>query len=165
MSNSPVSFNLDIEHASFTHLGAGVLRVVAADGSVAHPVTPVRAFPLAAPNEGLSLVGPSGQELAWVDHLATLPAAVREPIAQALAALEFVPAISDLRAVSSFATPSTWSVDTDRGPTEFVLKAEEDIRRLGPGMLLIASAHGVQFLIRDTAKLSREARRLLERFL
>jgi hypothetical protein len=156
---------IDMQQARVSHLGAGTLRVIAADGTSIHPVTPVRAFPLAAPDEGLSLVGPSGQELAWVDHFGQLPSAVREPIMQALVALEFVPVISNLQAVSSFATPSTWAVETDRGPTEFVLKAEEDIRRLGPGMLLIASAHGVQFLIRDTAKLSRESRQRLERFL
>jgi hypothetical protein len=36
-------------------------------------VTPVRAFPIAAPDEGLSLVGPEGHELAWVPRLADLP--------------------------------------------------------------------------------------------
>lgn len=165
MNTTTAPSTLNLAHAQATHLGAGVLRITDPAGTVHHPVTPVRAFPLAAPDEGLSLVGPSGQELAWVDRLTDLPAALREPITQALAALEFVPVISALQAVSSFATPSTWTVDTDRGPTDFVLKAEEDIRRLGPSMLLIATAHGVQFLIRDMGKLPAESRRLLERFL
>jgi hypothetical protein len=46
-----------------------------------------------------------------------------------------------------------------------VLKVEEDIRRLGGGALLIGSAHGVQFLVRDRHALDRQSRRLLERFL
>jgi hypothetical protein len=67
--------------------------------------------------------------------------------------------------VSSFSTPSTWSVLTDRGPTRFVLKGEEDIRRLGPGALLIASGQGIAFRVDDLAALDKASRRLLERFL
>jgi hypothetical protein len=67
--------------------------------------------------------------------------------------------------VSSFATPSTWTVETDRGPTDLVLKGEEDIRRLGQGVLLVVDAHGVQFLIRDLAHMDKHSRRLLDRFL
>ena len=46
-----------------------------------------------------------------------------------------------------------------------MLKAEEDIRRLEGGALLIASAHGVQFRIPDAKTLDRASRKLLERFL
>ena len=38
---------------------------------------PVRAFPIAAPDEGLSLLGPDGRELAWVARLADLPGDAR----------------------------------------------------------------------------------------
>jgi hypothetical protein len=67
--------------------------------------------------------------------------------------------------VSSFGVPSTWTISTDRGEASFVLKAEEDIRRLDGGELLIASAHGVQFRIPDVKALDRGSRKLLERFL
>ena len=46
-----------------------------------------------------------------------------------------------------------------------MLKGEEDIRRLGRAALLIASGHGIQFLVRDMGALDRHSRRLLERFL
>ncbi len=68
-------------------------------------------------------------------------------------------------AVSSFACPSTWQVATDRGAAELTLKGEEDIRRLSPSRLLIADANGIQFLIRDLARLDRHSRKLLDRFL
>jgi hypothetical protein len=48
-----------------------------------------------------------------------------------------MPVLKRLKSVSSFATPSTWEVDTDRGPTRFTLKGEEDIRRLGPDLLIV----------------------------
>lgn len=135
-------------------------------GGVTHQeVTPVRASPIAAPERGIALVGTDGHELLWIDHLADLSAETRALVEAELASREFVPEIERLRAVSSFATPSTWEVDTDRGATSFVLKGEEDIRRLGASTLLIADNHGIQFLIRNLAALDRRSRRLLDRFL
>lgn len=128
-------------------------------------VTPVRAFPLSAPGEGLSLVGPDGHELAWFDRLDQLPAAARALVEEELAVREFTPRIERLLAVSSFATPSTWRVRTDRGEMSFVLKAEEDIRRLPRGALLISSAEGLQLSVADRFALDRASRRLLDRFL
>ncbi len=128
-------------------------------------VVPVRAFPIAAPDEGISLVSSEGHELAWLDGLATLPAALRGLLEEELALRDFVPEITRLKSVSSFGTPSTWAVETDRGDTSFVLKSEEDIRRLSRQSLLIAAGHGVHFSVKDMGALDRASRRLLERFL
>ena len=144
----------------------GRLVLTLADGTEHAGVLPVRAFPLAAPDEGLSLVGAGGQELLWIERLADLPAQPRSLLQEELAAREFVPAIERIRSVSGFSTPSTWQIDTDRGPTQLVLKAEEDIRRLqGRTALLIADADGVQYAVHDTHALDKESLRLLERFL
>ena len=143
----------------------GRLVLTDAAGKRHEGVAPVRAFPIAAPEEGLSLIGPDGHELAWVDALAELPPAQRALIDEELAAREFVPEIRRLKAVSTFSTPSIWTVDTDRGETEFVLKTEEDIRRLKQGALLITGGEGVHFMVRDAKALDRGSRKLLERFL
>lgn len=144
----------------------GRLALTLPDGTVHTGVLPVRAFPLAAPDEGLSLVGSDGHELLWLDRLDDLPAPARALVQEELAAREFVPTIQKILSVSSFSTPSTWEVETDRGPTTLVLKAEEDIRRLrSRTALLIASASGVQYAIADSTTLDRASRRLLERFL
>lgn len=127
-------------------------------------VAPVRAFPLTAPEGGLAIVDAQGHELAWIDSLDTLAPQARGLVDEELAQREFVPEIQRLVAVSSFVTPSTWRVETDRGATSFVLNGEEDIRRLGEG-LLIASSDGVAYCMRDLASLDRTSRRLLERFL
>lgn len=152
---------------SFTlHRNAfGRLVLTDADGIEHVGVVPVRAFPIAAPGEGLSLVSAQGRELAWIERLAELPAALRALLDEELAGREFVPQILRLQAVSSFSTPSRWTVDTDRGPAQFVLKGEEDIRRIGRTRLLIADDHGLQFLVPDFAALDRHSKRLLERFL
>lgn len=158
MMNSTPDFQL--ERDAF-----GRLVLVLPTGERHEGVVPVRAFPIAAPDEGLSLVGTEGHELVWIDPISALPAAVQAVLAEELALREFVPEIRRVKAVSTFSTPSTWTVETDRGDTDFVLKTEEDIRRLGRSGLLIAGGAGVQFSVPDMAALDRGSRKLLERFL
>ena len=142
----------------------GKLVLTTAD-SLHEGVLPVRAFPIAAPESGIALVDAAGHELAWIDSLSELPAATRALLEEELQNREFLPEIKRLRHVSTFAVPSTWDVDTDRGPASFVLKGEEDIRRIAQDTLLIADSHGVQFLIRDIKMLDKASRKLLDRFL
>ena len=136
-----------------------------ADGEEHEGVIPVRAFPIADPENGIALVGADGHELAWIDRLSDVPEAMRTLIEAELASREFMPQIKRLRGVSSFATPSIWRVETDRGDTEFVLKGEEDIHRLSAQTLLVVDSHGIQFLIRDLLALDAGSRRILDRFL
>ena len=143
----------------------GVLVLTTADGVRHLGVVPVRAFPIAAPNEGLSLIDGDGREVAWVASLDALAAPLRALIEGELLSREFTPVIRRIVSVSTFSTPSIWQVETDRGMTHFVLKGEEDIRRLNGGALWIADSHGIQFIVRDRRALDRRSRRLLERFL
>lgn len=144
---------------------AGRLVLTDAQGVNHVGVIPVRAFPVSAAEEGLSLVDVDGHELAWIDRLSDLPTEQQEAVQRGLREREFMPEIQRLHGVSSFATPSTWRVDTDRGPFELVLKGEEDIRRLTGNTLLVSDSHGVQYLIRDLMALDRHSRKLLDRFL
>lgn len=143
----------------------GRLLLTTADGVRHAGVVPVRAFPIAAPQDGLALVDTDGREVAWVSALDRLNPPLRAMIETELASREFTPEIRRIVSVSTFSTPSIWQVDTDRGVTSFVLKGEEDIRRLKDGSLWIADSHGIQFLVRDRRALDRRSRRLLERFL
>jgi hypothetical protein len=128
-------------------------------------VVPVRSFPISAPNEGIALVGPDGAELVWINSLEELSEDARRLLEEELVSREFVPEIRRIRQVSSFATPSEWQVETDRGDAVLLLKAEEDIRRLSATTLLIADTHGVQFLVRDLLALDKISRRLLDHFM
>lgn len=143
----------------------GRLLLTTADGVRHAGVVPVRAFPIAAPHEGLAMVDADGREVAWVGALDRLNARLRTLIEEELASREFTPVIRRIVAVSTFSTPSIWQVDTDRGLTSFVLKGEEDIRRLKDGALWISDSHGIQFVVRERRALDRRSRRLLERFL
>ena len=142
----------------------GKLVLRGADSRVHEGVAPVRAFPIQAPEHDISLLDADGHELAWIPDLAALAEPAQGLVRAALAEREFMPEILAILSVSSFATPSTWQVRTDRGETQFVLKGDEDIRRLFGNTLLVTDAHGIQFLIRDMTALDRESRRLLDRF-
>jgi hypothetical protein len=143
----------------------GKLVLTNAEGEEFVGVAPVRSFPVQAPTKGISLVRDGGKEVAWIDDLEAMPADIRSLVTEELDGREFMPEILSIKGVSSFATPSTWTVKTDRGDTEFVLKGEEDIRRLGAYSLLIADSHGIHFLIRDMFAIDKGSRKILDRFL
>ena len=128
-------------------------------------IVPIRNFPITAPNENLSLVDPEGKERLWIERLDALPPELRNLIEEELSGREFVPVIRQIEAVSTFSTPSTWRINTDRGPSDLILKSEEDIRRLGNSALLVTDDQGIQFMIADVSQLDRRSRRFLERFL
>ncbi|WP_420472574.1 DUF1854 domain-containing protein [Noviherbaspirillum sp. ST9] len=141
-------------------------KLVFSDAQGVHEgVVPVRAFPIAAPETGIAIVDVDGHELAWINRLEDLPDDTRALLQEELKSREFLPVIGRIRGVSTFAVPSTWEVETDRGLTSFVLKGEEDIRRIAGSALIIADSHGVQYLIRDQAALDKGSRKLLDRFL
>ena len=143
----------------------GRLTLTDHDGETHEGVVPVRAFPIASPDQGIALVDPHGHELAWIERLSDLPDALRTLVEAELASREFMPVISRIVSVSSYATPSTWQVVTNHGDTRLVLKGEEDIRRLALPALLIADSHGIHYLIRDRNALDAHSRKILDRFL
>ncbi|WP_027864242.1 cyanophycin metabolism-associated DUF1854 family protein [Massilia alkalitolerans] len=143
----------------------GRLVLTTAEGEEHVGVIPVRAFPIQAPTRGISLVREGGKEVAWIDDLAEVPEQVRAMIQEEIEGREFIPEILTIKDVSSFATPCTWFVTTDRGDTEFVLKVDEDIRRIGEASLLIADNHGINFLVRDMFHIDKHSRKILDRFL
>lgn len=161
MSRKPVTSAFTLTRNAF-----GKLIYTGADGTPHEGITPVRAFALTAPDQGLSLISAEGKELQWIDRLDDLPEVVRTLIAEELAQREFMPVIQRIVAVGSFATPSTWQVETDRGATELILKSEDDIRRLrGTNGLLIADSNGIHFMIRDRTALDAHSQKILKRFL
>lgn len=143
----------------------GKLVLTTSEGLVHEGVSPVRAFPVQAPEDGISLLNSDGKEVAWIDRIADLPAAIGALVSEELSGREFMPEIARINSVTSYATPCTWSVKTDRGDTEFVLRGEEDIRRLTIDTLLITDIHGIHYLIRDLRDLDKHSKKIIDRFL
>ena len=143
----------------------GKLNLIDANGVLHENVSPVRAFPIQAPEEGLSLVNTDGKEVAWLDHISDLSPPLADIVREELAGREFMPEIKRIVDVGSYACPSTWTVDTDRGETSFVLRGEDDLRRIGSVSLLVSDSHGIHFLIRDQFTLDKHSKKILDRFL
>lgn len=143
----------------------GRLNLIDAAGALHENVSPVRAFPIQAPHSGIALVSTDGKEVAWIDSLDDVPLSVATLVREELEGREFMPEIARIISVSSYATPCTWSVATDRGATEFVLRGEEDIRRIGSDTLLISDNHGIHFLVRNQYDLDKHSKKILDRFL
>jgi len=142
----------------------GRLILIDASGLRHVGVYPVRAFPITAPGAGISIMDQSGKELCWFDAVSAIPELELGLIEDEMAAREFMPVIEKITKVSTFATPSIWDIETDRGPTRIRLKGEEDIRRIAGNTLLIADSNGLQFLIKDATRLDKVSKKLLDRF-
>lgn len=142
----------------------GRLVFIDADGNQHVGVYPVRAFPITAPTAGVAIMDQSGKEVFWYSEVAAIGKPELQLIEEELAAREFMPVIEKISKVSTFATPSIWDIETDRGPTRIRLKGEEDIRRIAGNTLLIADSNGLQFLIKDSTQLDKVSKKLLDRF-
>jgi len=142
----------------------GRLVFIDAQGNRHVGIHPVRAFPITAPGAGVCLMDQSGKELCWFPDIALIPESELALIEEELATREFMPVIEKISRVSTFATPSIWDIETDRGPTRIRLKGEEDIRRIAGNTLLIADSNGLQFLIKDSTRLDKASKKLLDRF-
>lgn len=144
----------------------GKLVLTNAAGERFEAVSPVRAFPIQSPEVGISLLSQEGHEVGWVDALDALKEPARTLIREELARREFMPVLQRIVHVSSFSTPCTWTVETDRGNTRFVLRGDEDIRRIGrDGALLIGDNHGIQYFVPDQFALDVPSKRILDRFM
>ncbi|WP_423679736.1 DUF1854 domain-containing protein [Undibacterium sp. WLHG33] len=143
----------------------GKLILTTEEGEVFEGVSPVRAFPIQSPLMSISMVQGDGREVAWIDQLSDLSDDTKNLVLEELEGREFMPEIQQILDVTSFALPCTWKVLTDRGETEFVLKGDEDIRRIGGMSLLVTDNHGIQFLIRDMFSMDKHSRKILDRFL
>ena len=142
----------------------GNLIFIDAKGERHIGVYPVRAFPITAPAAGIGIMNQSGKEVRWFPDVALIPEEELTLIKEELAAREFMPVIERITQVSTFATPSIWDIETDRGPTRIRLKGEEDIRRIAGNALLIADSNGLQFIIKDSTQLDKVSKKLLDRF-
>lgn len=174
MSNSP-DFNVAGKATAVPRLAAaspqaftlqrdkwGQLVFVADDGTLHASVTPIPLFPISEPDRWVSIRNADGVELVCVEDPRTLPAETARLLKQEMARREFVPVIERILWVSGTSEPCQWQVETDRGPTEFVLKSEDDVRRINENQILIVDAHGTRYHIPNISAVDAKTRRIVE---
>jgi len=128
-------------------------------------IRPVRAFPSSDPQRWITLCDAAGNELLLINDPRDLPDSTRRLLEHALAQREFLPNIQRITSIVPSTEPCRWHVDTDRGPTSFLLDNDDDIQQTGPDRVLIVDADHLRYLIPSVHKLDHRSRRLLERFL
>jgi hypothetical protein len=143
----------------------GRLTMIDAQGERFVEVEAVRCFPISEPQRFIAICDRSGKELAMIEQLDELPQSVRQVLEQALDEREFLPVIQRVLRVAHDVEPSEWTVETDRGTTTFVLKSEDDVRRLDGRRYLVVDSHGVRYLIPDAGRLNAASRHALDRYL
>jgi hypothetical protein len=143
----------------------GQLVLVNAAGQQHVNVAPVRGFPVSEPDYGVAIVDENGAELVWIRRLADLPQQLRELVEQELDQREFMPELRRIVWISANSEPCEWQVETDRGRTSFLLKTDEDVRRIDDRRAMVTDTNGISYLIEDIAALDAKSRRYLERYL
>jgi hypothetical protein len=133
-----------------------------ADGEVFADAVPLRLFPLSEPLKWIALLDAEGRERVLLDSTESLAEADRGLLIEELSRREFVPVIERIVWVSGNSEPCSWKVQTDRGETEFVLKDENDIRRLGSHSVLVVDSHGIRYLIPNRDQVDAYSRRIIE---
>ena len=111
------------------------LRLIDGDGRCYEQVTVVPLFPITDPEHWITICDAQGHELVCIDDLAVLSPDTLSVLQDELSRREFLPSIQRIVRVSGNTEPSQWDVETDRGPTHFVLETEENVRRLGRAKL------------------------------
>jgi hypothetical protein len=143
----------------------GKLALYKGDVLVADQVMPVLAFPFSAPTESISIVDEYSKEMAWIENLDDLDTESQNAVNGYLALREFRPTVLRITSVSTYSTPSVWTLETDRGACKFELPSDESIRRLGGNRLVLTHANGMQFIIEDLFALDARSRQILARFM
>ncbi len=140
----------------------GHLQLLDADGKVYPDVSVIPLFPISASKQWISIVSCEGQELACLDDLSGITQENRRRIDEELAFREFVPIIQRVVRVSGNTEPCEWVVETNHGLTSFVLKAEEDVRRVSAWAVNIMDANGIRFRVEDLNQLDSRSRAFIE---
>ncbi len=125
-------------------------------------VSVVPLFPISASKQWVSLISAEGEEIACLDSIQGLSASNILLLEEELALREFIPIIEKIVSVSGITEPCEWFVETNHGPTSFVLKTEEDVRRISAKAVNITDANGIRFRVDDMKNLDKRSRSFVE---
>jgi hypothetical protein len=138
------------------------LQLTDANGQVHRDVSVVPLFPVSASDDWITILASDGEELLCVRDLRMLSEDNRNLIRSELAFREFVPLIQRVVRVSGTQEPCEWVVETNYGPTSFVLNSEEDVRRINAWSVNFVDANGGRYRVDDLRKLDHRSRAFVE---
>lgn len=146
-----------LERDAWSHL-----KLIDAAGNEYSDVAVIPLFPVSAAKEWISISSADSEELACLPNLDSISDENRALIEEELSYREFVPHIERVIRISGNTEPCEWVVQTNHGVTSFVIKAEEDVRRISAFSVNIIDANGVRFRVDDMRKLDSRSRAFIE---
>lgn len=141
---------------------AGRLDLVDATGTRHDDVDLRRCFPVSRPRGPVAVISAAGEELAWLESLASAPAPLAALIEAVLAGREPAEVITAITGIGD-GRPAEWVVTTARGPGRFRVAHTADLLRRPDGSICVIDTTGTRYEIADPAALDPRSRRLLER--
>jgi hypothetical protein len=150
------------ESVNLTRDHWGKLVFVDSSGALHHGVVVIPMFPISDRGNWISIQSADGTELTVIEDPSQYSKEVSSLLYEELAYRDFVPKLEKVLSVSGNEVPCEWSILTNHGETRFVLKAEDDIRRLSPNEVMIIDAQGGRYRVDDMRKLDRRSRRFIE---
>jgi hypothetical protein len=143
--------------------GEGSALTIYASGTTYHGVKLVLCRPLNDPGNLAVLQDRDGKELALVSHLDKLDKGSRQVLDLSLRMRALTAKVKSIKSLAHQYGAVYWSVDTDRGPREFVLKGlTEHVRWLSDSRILMTDVDGNRFEIKDMTALDKHSRELLD---
>jgi len=138
------------------------LKLTDAAGNDYPDIAVIPLFPISAGKQWVSIVSADGVELACLDSIQALTASNLALLEEELSLRELVPVIEKVIRVSGITEPCEWFVQTNHGTTSFVLKTEEDVRRISAKVVNITDANGIRYRVEDMKKLDKRSRAFVE---
>ncbi len=141
----------------------GRLTFVPADGAeLVRDCRVVRCFPWSVAEQYISIRNPNGEEVFLLHNLEDLAEASLVLLRDELDQIDFVPRITKVYFIDDTFDVSIWRVDTNRGPIEFQVKHDEDVRLLDHARVVIRDHRGMLFEIPSLGGLDEVSRGFVE---
>jgi hypothetical protein len=174
VSQPPESFEavyLEPKTVHFHHDGHN-LAFIASDGTHYPRVTLRRSFPLSADNTYIVVRVPDVEpdrfhELGVLVDCLELEEESRKAVEHELRSFYLVPTIQCIHSIREEFGFLYWSVDTDRGSKDFIMRDSiiGHVRQVGPGRWLIIDINQTRYEVHNFDQLDEPSQTLLKRYL
>jgi hypothetical protein len=135
------------------------LRLTIDDDRSYPTVKPVWAAPLSQPGKNLALMDAKGNEIALISDPNELSEDSRAAVKEELKRRYLTATVTSIAHAKVEFGATYWSVETDRGPRDFVTQSlQENAIWLGPSHLLLLDVDGNGFEILDVQTLNEKSR-------
>lgn len=162
----PASFELRIIDPKQTRIfrQKGVVRLTIVNDRSWIKVSVARAFPLSNPDHYLGFLDGAGKDIGLLHDPALLDPDSRRIVDEELEKRYFVPIVERVITVKEEFGTIYWSVETDRGEKEVIVRnLRDNLQDLGSSRVIITDVDGNRFEFSDITKLDSKSQGILLR--